>query len=55
MDKHEERKRKARERKRAERAAFEDKGLTRVEVIVPKDKADQVRALAAMLNSGSAD
>jgi len=50
-DKLEERRRKDRERKRAERETFTERGLTRVEVTVPRDKADQIRALAEMLNS----
>lgn len=45
-----ERRRKARERKRAERAQFADRGLARVEVVVPATKSDQIRALAEMLN-----
>lgn len=49
MDKIQERRRRDRERKRAERAELEDRGLIRVEVIVPKIKADQIRALAEML------
>jgi hypothetical protein len=45
-----ERRRKARERKRAERAQFADRGVSRVEVVVPTAKADQIRELAEMLN-----
>jgi hypothetical protein len=45
-----ERRRKARERKRAERAQFAERGLARVEVVVPAAKSDQIRALAEMLN-----
>lgn len=48
-DKIHERRRRDRERKRAERAELEGRGLVRVEVIVPKGKADQIRALAEML------
>jgi hypothetical protein len=38
-----------RERKRAERAGLADLGLVRVEVRVPAEKADQIRALAEIL------
>lgn len=38
-----------RERKRAERAKLGDRGLVRVEVRVPEEKADQIRALAEIL------
>lgn len=38
-----------RERKRAERAQLEELGLVRVEVRVPAEKADQIRALAEIL------
>jgi hypothetical protein len=38
-----------RERKRVERAEMGDRGLVRVEVRVPVDKADQIRALAEIL------
>jgi len=38
-----------RERKRAERSGLADLGLIRVEVRVPEEKADQVRALAEIL------
>jgi hypothetical protein len=48
-DKLHERRRRDRERKRAERAELELRGLVRVEVIVPKRKADQIRLLAEML------
>lgn len=53
MDKIEERRKRDRERKRAERAEFEARGLMRVEVVVPIDKADQIRALADMLQEGA--
>jgi hypothetical protein len=49
MDKIQERRRRDRDRKRAERAELEARGMIRVEVIVPKAKADQIRALAEML------
>lgn len=55
VDKIQERRRRDRERKRAERAGLEERGLVRVEVIVPRAKADQIRALAEMLQSSSAD
>lgn len=55
MDDAQERRRKARERKRAERAELVGRGLTRVEVIVPRSKADQIRALAEMLRSSSSE
>jgi hypothetical protein len=45
-----ERRRKARERKRAERAHLADRGMSRVEVVVPTAKAAQIRELAEMLN-----
>lgn len=38
-----------RERKRAERAGLADLGLVRVEVRVPAEKSDQIRALAEIL------
>jgi hypothetical protein len=38
-----------RERKRVERAELGERGLVRVEVRVPVDKADQIRALAEIL------
>lgn len=38
-----------RERKRAERAELGERGLVRVEVRVPTEKADQIRALAEIL------
>lgn len=38
-----------RERKRVERSQLEDRGLVRVEVRVPVEKADQIRALAEIL------
>jgi hypothetical protein len=38
-----------RERKRIERAELGERGLVRVEVRVPVEKADQIRALAEIL------
>jgi len=38
-----------RERKRAERAELGERGLVRIEVRVPVEKADQIRALAEIL------
>lgn len=38
-----------RERKRAERSELGERGLVRVEVRVPVEKADQIRALAEIL------
>ena len=38
-----------RDRKRTERAALPERGLARVEVRVPVEKADQIRALAEIL------
>jgi hypothetical protein len=38
-----------RERKRAERVELGERGLVRVEVRVPVEKADQIRALAEIL------
>lgn len=38
-----------RDRKRAERAELGERGLVRVEVRVPVEKADQIRALAEIL------
>lgn len=55
MDKLQERRLRDRERKRAERAELEGRGLVRVEVVVPKSKADQIRALAEMLRSSSSE
>jgi hypothetical protein len=44
-----ERRARDRERKRVERAQLGDRGLVRVEVRVPENKADQIRALAEVL------
>ena len=54
-DKIQERRRRDRERKRAERAQFAERGLARVEVVVPAAKSDQIRALAEMLNEPKSD
>ena len=44
-----ERRRKDRERQREARSKLVDRGIVRVEVRVPEEKADQIRALAETL------